>query len=126
MNRVLCGVTLIIAGITTVSCGSGPSRQLQSITINAKFVSGSQFQLVATGNFSSAPMTVTPLPVFWSLSPPPPNYSLTAQPFEIDCAAASPGPWIAMAPANPHAPASGSVSDTKMVTQSTGCVSVNQ
>jgi hypothetical protein len=124
MNRCLAAVTVLFVSLASLSCGSS-HRQLQSITIKATFVNGSQFRLVATGNYSAAPLTVMPLPVFWSETPPPPNYSLSVQPFVIDCAVANPGPWIAMAPADPKAPSSGSISTTKMISEPTGCASGN-
>ena len=114
-----------LAACVSLSCGSS-GRRLQSITISASNV-GNQIQLVATGNFSAAPLTVTPLPVNWSLAPPPPNYSLSSEPFSIQCSVGGyAGPFVAMAPENPNAPTTGSISGTKMVSQSTSCSSVNQ
>jgi len=115
---------LLLAVLSTLSCGS--NRQLQSITINATYAGANQWQLTATGKFSAAPLTVTPLPVSWSGAPPAGTYSLTTQPFVIQCAAGAPaGPWVAMAPADPHAASSGSTSSTKMVSETTGCASGN-
>jgi hypothetical protein len=119
-------ILLLLAASFTLSCGtSGNNRQLQSITINAT-PNGNQIQLVATGTFSAPPTTVTPLPVFWSIDLPPAQYTLTTEPFSIDCAEGEYlGPFIAMAPVDQNAPSSGQISMTKMVSQSTSCTAVN-
>jgi hypothetical protein len=103
----------------TLACGSGSNRRLQSITIN-EVASGQQIQFVATGTFSATPTMVSPLPVSWSLAPPPPQYTLTSQPFTFQCKNAGPyaSPVVAMAPLDPTAPSSGSISTTKMITTS--------
>jgi hypothetical protein len=107
-------ILLLFVTSFTLSCG-GSNRQLQSITI-AQSANGEQIQFVATGTFSAAPITVTPLPVSWSYAPPPPQYNLTTQPYVFSCASPqSPGPIVAMAPANPNAPTSGSMLTTKMI-----------
>jgi hypothetical protein len=52
----------------------------------------------------------------WSYAPPAPWYNLTTAPFLFDFAhPESPGPIVAMAPADPQAPAPGSGSTTNMV-----------
>ena len=61
MNRLSLLIFPLVASVT-VACGNNSSRQLQSISIQ-KTIQGSQIQLVATGTFSAAPTTVTPLPV---------------------------------------------------------------
>ena len=105
---------LLLASLSILGCGSNSSRQLRSITI-VRTVSGEQVQFIATGTFSAAPTTVTPLPVDWTMgpmAPPPPRYTytLTTQPFVFDCTASRPGtPVVAFAPPNPNAPNSGSV-----------------
>jgi hypothetical protein len=105
----------------TLSCGS--SRHLQSISIT-QTANGQQIQFVATGNFSSAPITVTPLPVAWGFgpfAPPPPTltYTLTTQPFSFDCAGSGPYlPVSAAAPSNPNAPLNGTLPFAKIVTGS--------
>jgi hypothetical protein len=116
-------ILLLLATSLALSCGSGSGRQLQSITIS-QTVSGQQIQFVATGTFSAAPITVTPLPVFWSLAPPPAQYTLTTQPFVLQCAVSGPypSPIIAWAPANPTSPSSGSMSRTRMIVASTSAV----
>jgi hypothetical protein len=105
--------------LMTPGCGSGNSnRQLQSISIKA-VRNGQQVQFLATGTFSAPPTAVSPLPVFWTFAPPDPQYTLTTQPFLLSCEQPeSPGPIVAMAPANPDAPSSGSISTTRMVTTS--------
>ncbi len=119
MNRFWAFILLLPVAFLTLACGSSNNRQLQSITINA-VANGSQIQFVATGTFSAAPTTVTPLPVSWSFAPPPPQYTLTTQPFTFNCESAGPyaSPVVAMAPADPNAPSNGSMSTTKMVTAS--------
>lgn len=117
--RVL--IILLLPTLFTLACGSGSNRQLQSISIS-QTVNGEGIQFVATGTFSAAPITVTPLAVFWSIDLPPDQYTLTTQPFVIQCTVSGPvpGPIVARAPADPHAPSSGSSSGTRMVTGSAG------
>lgn len=127
MNRLFAIILLLLLTFPALSCGSG--RQLQSITINSLVETGNadQLELLATGTFSAPPTTVTPLPVFWSIDLPPGQYTLTTQPFVIQC---SPGgylgPFIAMAPADPNAPSSGSIATTKMISASTSCTQVKK
>jgi hypothetical protein len=120
MNKLTASFLLLLTVSLTVSCGS--SRKLQSITIS-QTVNGQQIEFVATGTFSSAPTTVTTLPVAWSfglLAPPPPQYTyaLTTQPFVVDCTVVGPQalPVSALAPSDPRAPSSGSTK--KVVTAS--------
>lgn len=118
----LCFLSLILTfALFTLSCGGSSGRQLQSISIS-QTVNGNQIQFVATGTFSAAPTTVSPLPVFWTIDLPPGQYSLTTQPFVVQCTVSGqvPGPIVAWAPADPNAPSSGSLTGTKMVTGSAG------
>jgi hypothetical protein len=119
MKQLWAFILLLSAASLTLACGSSTSnsRQLQSITINDSII-GDQVSFVATGTFSAPPTTVTPLPVSWSLAPPPGNYTLTTQPFTPQCP--DPSPIVASAPVNPNAPSSGSTSTTTMIMQSTG------
>jgi hypothetical protein len=118
MNRLWAPTLLAITSLTLSCGGGGNNRQLQSITIS-RVVNGQQIQFSATGTFSSAPTTVSPLAVSWSYAPPPGRYSLTTQPFLFDCEQPeSPGPIVAMAPADPSAPSSGSMKSTQMITTS--------
>jgi hypothetical protein len=112
MKRSLAFFIIAFATVLTLAC-SGSHRQLQSITVNGT-PDGSA--LVATGTFSAPPTTVTPLPVFWTTLPPPAQYELTTQPcvFQLNVLQ-QPPPVIAMAPADPDAPNSGSISSTKMI-----------
>jgi len=120
MKRLWCSSLLCPVILLSVSCGSGSNRQLQAISISHTAV-GTQIQFVATGSFSSAPNTVTPLAVNWSnglLAPPPPqySYSLTIQPYVLDCGA-NPGVILqvsAYAPIDPTAAMTGTT--TKVVT----------
>ena len=98
-----------------ISCGT--SRQLQSISIS-NTVSNGQISFFATGTFSSAPTTVTPLPVNWVFEDPTLGYALTTQPFVLPCKGLVGTTVAAMAPVNPHAPSMGLVSSTKMVVAS--------
>jgi hypothetical protein len=116
MKRFWAFILLVSTASLTLACGSGSNRQLQSITIHAA-VGGQQTVFVATGTFSAPPTTVSPLPVSWSFAPPPGSYTLTTQPFTPQCPI--PSPVIAMAPADPNAPSSGSASTTPMVSEST-------
>jgi hypothetical protein len=118
MNKTWAVVVLLAVISVAPACGSN-NRQLQSITITA-VANGSQIQFVATGTFSAAPTTVSPLPVSWSFAPPPPQYNLTTQPFTFNCTSTGPyaSPVVAMAPANPDAAGSGSMSTTKMISAS--------
>ena len=72
MNRIRkYGVFFLLgSGFLLISCGGGSSRVLESISIspNPAVAKNGTAQLVATGTFSSAPVTVTPLPVDWSQS----------------------------------------------------------
>ncbi|HTS07971.1 MAG TPA: hypothetical protein VMP68_20530 [Candidatus Eisenbacteria bacterium] len=114
MHRLWCSSLLFPFVLLSLCCGGGQSRELQSISIS-KTIVGTRIQFVATGTFSASPMTVTPLPVDWSnglLAPPPPQYtySLSTQPYVIDCGNASPGSMAqvsAFAPTDPNAPMSG-------------------
>ena len=122
MNR-FCAVNLLLFVTSlTLACGSnGSSRQLQSITI-AQTANGQQIKFVATGNFSSSPVTVTSIPVEWSvqlMAPAPQQYTLTTQPFSFECASSGAVPIIAYAPSDPNAPMAGPWSSAKMVQAST-------
>jgi hypothetical protein len=120
MTKFFSLVVSPLAVSLTLSCGSS-SRQLRSIAISRTTI-GDHIQFVATGTFSAAPVTVAPLPAFWSIDLPPTQYTLTTQPFVIQCTGPGPvqGPITAWAPADPRAQSSGSMSGTKMITASTG------
>ena len=118
MNRFCATILLLLVTSLTLACGgSGSSRQLQSITI-AQTTNGQQIKFVATGNFSSSPVTVIAIPVDWSvqlMAPPPPQYTLTTQSFQFECASSGAVPIIAYAPSDPSAPLSGPWSGARMV-----------
>lgn len=120
MNKYWALIILLPVTSLTLACGSSSSRQLQSVTIT-QTTNGEQIEFVATGNFSSSPARVTPIPVEWSvqlMAPPPPKYTLTTQPFGFDCGVAeltSPGPIVAYAPSDPNAPLTGAWSSVKMI-----------
>jgi hypothetical protein len=101
--------------LTLTSCGGGPPRVLQSITVDAiTSLSGSTY--TATGHYSAAPMTVNNIQVAWFQTGTvvdPVNtwdFSTTTVPFKGVCAG-GPGQFyvVAYASANPTAPASGSM-----------------
>lgn len=116
MHRSPVFLLLLVLTSFTFSCRN--SRQLQSITIT-KTANGQQIEFVATGNFCSSPTTVTPIPVEWSvqlMAPPPPQYTLTTQPFLFNCTVSGgPIPLVAYAPSDPKAPLSGSWSSANMI-----------
>jgi hypothetical protein len=117
--RLACPLIPVLAfACFALSCGS--SRQLQSITIS-QTTSGTQTSFVATGTFSAPPTTVTPLPVSWYVGVVGAQYTLTTQPFSAtnDCLDPAVTLLVAIAPADPNAPSSGSVLGTKMI-QATG------
>jgi len=115
MHRASVLLLLVLASFApSLSCGSGSGRQLQSITIT-QTVNGEQIQFTATGTFSAAPTTVTPLPVTWGaglFAPPPPGnlgYQLSTQPFLLTCTNSGPELSVnAWAPPDPNTPSSGS------------------
>jgi hypothetical protein len=117
MNRLCTLILLPLVPSLTLSCGSGSdsNRELQSITIT-QTANGKQIEFVATGHFSNPPVTVASIPVEWPvqlMAPPPPQYTLTNQPFAFDCGGSeqtSSGliPIVAYAPPNANAPLPGS------------------
>jgi len=106
---------LLVAASFTLSCGNGSGRHLQSITLTQTAINdGQEDQFVATGTFSAPPTTVTPLPVDWTnglMAPPPPTYiyTLTTQPYVVNCTTVGPEALavVAFAPPDPNAPTSG-------------------
>jgi len=115
-------LTLSLAAFLALGCGAG-GRQLQSITV-AQTVSGGKVSFIATGHYTSAPATVTPLAVSWGIglfAPPPGtvHYTLTAAPYVFTCPTAGSGPLqpvSVFAPRDPNAPSSGSAAWTSVVT----------
>jgi hypothetical protein len=105
-------ISLVLLGIVGVlGCGQ-PSRKLQSITIASPAGSSTETILNASGTFNISPTDVKPLPVSWyavgpGLQQPSPVYSLTSQSFVWGCGAGIVA--VALAPANPNAPTSGSI-----------------
>jgi hypothetical protein len=107
---------------TLTSCGGSP-RVLESITVNGVSNAGST-TYTATGHYSAAPMTVNNIQVAWFqtgpvVDPPGPNwdYTLSAAPFKGACPGGPVQSYVvAYAPANPTAPASGSMPFSVFVT----------
>ena len=107
-------LALLALAFFTLTCG-GTGRHLQSISLTQTAINnGQDDQFVATGTFSAPPITVTPLPVDWTvglMAPPPStyNYTLTTQPFVLSCTTVGPGslPVVAFAPPDQKAPVSG-------------------
>ncbi|MGP0019311.1 MAG: hypothetical protein ACLPHP_12130 [Candidatus Sulfotelmatobacter sp.] len=104
---------VLLLGLTS-SCGSGSNRQLQSISISVSNNVG-QYSFVATGTYNTSPITVTPLPASWYSQDPTGGYQLTTQPFVAPCVVPHGTTVTAMAPVDPHAPSTGSISSTPMV-----------
>jgi|HubBroStandDraft_1064217.scaffolds.fasta_scaffold00003_199 hypothetical protein len=127
MDRLSSLFVLLVIALALACGGSGSSsgRQLQSIAIQSA-VNGQQIQFTANGTFSESPTTAEPLPVNWSfgLFAPPPGtlqYTLTSQPFILDCATSGisgPGVMTAFSPKDPSAPLAGSVAFAQGVTAS--------
>jgi len=110
----LCALACV-ALCTLTSCGAGPPRVLESITVNGvSSASGASF--TATGHFNTAPLTVNNLQVAWfqtgPIIDPVPNwdYTMTRTGFKGVCYG-GPGKFyvVAYAPMNPDAAASGSM-----------------
>ena len=104
-------VLLLVGSVlaATVGCGGGSSRQLQSITANSSGMI--QIELTATGTFSASPISEAPLPVAWFVVGgtvnPPSDYTLTSQPLDVSCQSFA--VVVALAPANPKAPTTGTI-----------------
>ncbi|HME36181.1 MAG TPA: hypothetical protein VKF84_13170 [Candidatus Sulfotelmatobacter sp.] len=115
MRKASVLLLLLVVASLILSCGSGSGRHLQSITLTQTAINnGKDDQFIATGTFSAPPTTVTPLPVDWTnglMAPPPPTYSytLTTQPYVVNCTTVGPeAPTVvAFAPPDPNAPTSG-------------------
>ena len=65
-------VFLGLAACITVACGSTP-RQIQSVTVSPASADAQNYpdgkvQFVATGQYNTAPMTVTPVQAYWGPS----------------------------------------------------------
>ncbi|MBZ5505645.1 MAG: hypothetical protein LAO78_09165 [Acidobacteriia bacterium] len=84
----------VLAVVAIAGCGSDNSRQLQSLTVSpaSTIAQSGQAQFTASGQFNTAPMSVSPASVSWWQSPPvidPPGamigIALTNQPFTAQC-----------------------------------------
>jgi hypothetical protein len=73
MNRIQAAIVLSVFTVVLTSCGGSGPRTLESISVspNPATAQNGKAQLVATGTFSSSPVTVTPLAVNW-IGPPVP------------------------------------------------------
>jgi hypothetical protein len=111
---------LTVASLMLAGCGGGGPRSgvLQSITV-VPTTGASSTEFTATGHYSTAPTTMTNIPVAWFqveaiVDPTGPNwrYLMTSAPFPGTCYPSS-QPYtnyiIAYAPANPNAPAKGTM-----------------
>jgi hypothetical protein len=114
--RLLSATLLLAAG----GCGETGmmDRELQSITITR--ASGAPATFSASGTFTEAPLTESPLLVSWflmgpAIDPPPADYVLVGDPYSPARCVQAPGPpsltytVIAIAPVNPNAALSGSM-----------------
>jgi len=133
--RLLPFLILVLAmAWLTLNCGSGNGRQLQSITLTQTTINnGQDVQFVATGTFSATPTTVTPLPVDWTnglMAPPPQiyNYTLSTQPYVVNCTVLGPpAPQVvAFAPPDPNAPTSGTSKTVVTAAAMAGCLAVGK
>jgi hypothetical protein len=135
LTRLLPRLILLLAMASlTLGCGAS-GRHLQSISLTQTVTNnGEQVQFVATGTFSAPPTTVSPLPVDWTnglMAPPPPiyNYTLTTQPYLVNCTLTGPEipQVVAFAPPDPNAPTSGaSKIVVTAVGMATSCFTVAQ
>jgi hypothetical protein len=117
--RLSYGICSLASSLLLAATGCGGSnRVLESITVSsASSVNGTVF--TATGHYSSAPETVTGIPVAWfqtgvAVDPPGPNWDFTlgAGPTTGQCYNSDTANiyWVvAYAPANPDAPSSESM-----------------
>ena len=113
--RLTSFFALLLLTFLMLARGSGSNRKLRSITITG-IDNGGQTSFTAAGTYSSAPITVAPLPASWSVGNPTASYQLTTQPFVVSCTA---GPSVTVvAPVDPHAPSSGLIATTKMIVES--------
>jgi hypothetical protein len=133
--RLLPFLILVLAmAWLTLNCGSGNGRQLQSITLTQTTINnGQDVQFVATGTFSAPPTTVTPLLVDWTnglMAPPPQiyNYTLSTQPYVVNCTVLGPAvpQVVAFAPPDPNAPTSGTSKTVVTAAAMAGCLAVGQ
>ena len=99
-------------------CVADSDRVLQSISISPNTATGASASYTATGTYSSAPVTVTPLSVSWlimgpGLDPPGPGYAETPGVFQaqrcsqVQSKTTTNYVVVAFAPADPNAPSSG-------------------
>jgi len=99
---------------------SNSSRRLESITISPASATGANRVYTATGKYNAPPERETPIAVSWylmgpAIDPPPSGYTLVKGSFKAErCLAGKGGTElkytvIALAPADPHAPKSGSL-----------------
>jgi hypothetical protein len=114
---------ILCLALTALTLSGAPAnkRRLESIKVTPASASGAKSDYSAAGVFTAAPFKVSPLRASWYLAgpgidPPPAFYSLTAgryKPARCNEAAANPVVFnytvIALAPADPKAPASGPV-----------------
>ena len=113
----------LLAGCNSVN---NTQRKLVSISITPTTANGSNgpVTFTASGTFNTDPTTVTPLAAFWTISGPGIDptctsncqYQLTNAAYTAKCGPIAGTDTItAQAPADPNAPPTGSLSDTKMV-----------
>jgi hypothetical protein len=116
LRSILAALSLICA---LLLFGCGQDRMLQSMIVNGGSTTAvprnGQATFTASGQFNMAPMTVNPVAASWAefgtgIDPIPGTaYSLSTQPFTITCFFPGTLTVVALAPANPKAPATGTV-----------------
>ena len=115
LRLILFLLVLVMAGALVLSCGASSGHQLQSITLvptsaDAQDYSEGQVQFVATGNYKTAPIAVTPLSATWGAcyqSSPTNAISVTGTGL-AQCASGAVGTYTVWA--NDPLPASGTYS----------------
>ena len=108
---------LLFLFFAALGCGSGGSRELQSITLTSS-PSGNGVQFIATGHYNQAPFSVSPLSALWAvyLTGGQTGPSIT-QSGLAQCAAGAPGSFsiLVYAPANSNIPVSRLTDATRVV-----------
>ncbi|HET7871435.1 MAG TPA: hypothetical protein VFL42_02915 [Terriglobales bacterium] len=116
--RSVSTAIFLVCAILLTGCG-GQDRLLQSIVVSGGSTTpvprNGTATFTASGQFNMAPMKVDPVAVSWAEFEagldqiPGSSYSLSSQPLTITCFLPGIVTVVAFAPANPKAPATGTV-----------------